>query len=89
MSCSKNSFLIEKKKTEMGILVYKVSKLLGDSKRFDRVSFYVPAFLMAIMSPSGSGNSSLLRVIAGLYDCKHRRIWLHGLKEIFLHNIEK
>lgn len=65
----------------MGILVDKVSKSLGNSKILDRISLYVPEFsLIALLGPSGSGKSSLLRIIAGLDNSDHGDIWLHGRK---------
>lgn len=63
----------------MGILVDKVCKSLGDSKILDRISLYVPEFyLIALLGPSGSGKSSLLRIIAGPDTCDNGNIWLHG-----------
>lgn len=65
----------------MGILVDKVCKSLGNAKILDRISLYVPEFsLIALLGPSGSGKSSLLRIIAGLDKSDHGDIWLHGRK---------
>nr|YP_009668472.1 CysA [Heteroscyphus argutus]QCW59247.1 CysA [Heteroscyphus argutus] len=65
----------------MSILVDKVCKSLGNAKILDRISLYVPEFsLIALLGPSGSGKSSLLRIIAGLDKCDHGDIWLDGKK---------
>jgi sulfate transport system ATP-binding protein len=64
----------------MSILVYKLSKSLGeDLKILDRVSLYVPkGSLAALLGPSGSGKSSLLRCIAGLDLSLNGSVWLNG-----------
>nr|YP_009258356.1 putative transport protein [Spirogyra maxima]ANI25263.1 putative transport protein [Spirogyra maxima] len=64
----------------MSILVYKLSKLLSENvKILDRVSLYVAkGSLAAILGPSGSGKSSLLRSIAGLDIPLYGSIWLNG-----------
>jgi sulfate/thiosulfate transport system ATP-binding protein len=64
----------------MSILVYKLSKSLGENlKILDRVSLYVPqGSLAALLGPSGSGKSSLLRCIAGLDLSLNGSIWLNG-----------
>nr|QWW93352.1 sulfate ABC transporter protein [Notoscyphus lutescens] len=65
----------------MGILVDKVCKSIGYFKILDRISLYVPEFsLIALLGPSGSGKSSLLRIIAGLDTCDYGNIWLNGKK---------
>jgi sulfate/thiosulfate transport system ATP-binding protein len=65
----------------MSILVDKVCKSLGDSKILDRISLYVPEFsLIALLGPSGSGKSILLRIIAGLDTCDQGDVWLHAKK---------
>jgi sulfate transport system ATP-binding protein len=63
----------------MSILVYKLSKSVGKDKILDRVSLYVPqGCLAALLGPSGSGKSSLLRCIAGLDLSLDGSVWLNG-----------
>jgi sulfate transport system ATP-binding protein len=62
----------------VSILVYKVSKLLGEHFALDRISFYVPTgSLVTLLGPSGSGKSTLLRVITGLDIPISGSIWFH------------
>ena len=51
----------------MGIVVKNLSKRFGEFQVVDGVSFEVPAGeLVALLGPTGSGKSTILRIIAGL-----------------------
>jgi len=59
----------------MGITVERATKRFGDFVALDEVSIDVPdGSLTALLGPSGSGKSSLLRVIAGLEEPDSGRV---------------
>ena len=61
------------------ISVRRVSKLWGDTKAVDDVSFEVPAgALTVLLGPSGCGKSTTLRLIAGLEPVSAGRIVIDG-----------
>ncbi|MFQ4141397.1 sulfate/molybdate ABC transporter ATP-binding protein [Chlorogloeopsis sp. ULAP02] len=63
----------------MGIVVENVSKHFGSFKAVDRVSLEIKSgSLVALLGPSGSGKSSLLRLISGLEVPDSGRIVLTG-----------
>ncbi len=63
----------------MGIALENVSKSFGSFQAVDRVNLEVRSgSLIALLGPSGSGKSSLLRLIAGLETLDRGRIWLAG-----------
>ena len=63
----------------MGISVENVSKRFGDFAALDDVTVDVPdGSLTALLGPSGSGKSKLLRVIAGLEEPDSGRIVISG-----------
>lgn len=63
----------------MGIALENVSKSFGSFQAVDRVNLEIRSgALIALLGPSGSGKSSLLRLIAGLETLDRGRIWLAG-----------
>jgi sulfate transport system ATP-binding protein len=63
----------------MGIRLAGVSKQFGASRAVDAVSLDVESgSLVALLGPSGSGRSTLLRLIGGLEDVDVGRIWITG-----------
>ncbi len=63
----------------MGIVVENVSKQFGSFQAVDQVSLEIKSgSLVALLGPSGSGKSSLLRLISGLELPDSGKIWLTG-----------
>lgn len=63
----------------MSLLVYKICQIKDTNCILDRISFHLPqGNIAALLGPSGSGKSSLLRVIAGLESSMSGYIWLDG-----------
>jgi sulfate/thiosulfate transport system ATP-binding protein len=63
----------------VGIALENVSKSFGSFQAVDRVNLEIRSgALIALLGPSGSGKSSLLRLIAGLETLDRGRIWLAG-----------
>ena len=73
----------------MGIALENVSKFFGSFPAVDRVNLEIRSgSLIALLGPSGSGKSSLLRLIAGLETLDRGRIWLAG-KDATLQTVQE
>lgn len=56
-----------------------MSKTLGDRKILDRVDFAIyPNEAIAIIGPSGTGKSTILRIISGLLEADEGEVYLMG-----------
>lgn len=63
----------------MTLLINKLSKIYNQNLILDRINFFVPKGSLAVLiGPSGSGKSSLLRIIAGLDKPTYGSVWLNG-----------
>ncbi len=63
----------------MGIALENISKCFGNCQAVDCVNLEISrGSLLALLGPSGSGKSSLLRLISGLETPDQGRIWLAG-----------
>ncbi len=64
----------------MGIALENISKWFGNFQAVDCVNLEIKhGSLVALLGPSGSGKSSLLRLISGLETPDRGRIWLQGV----------
>lgn len=62
-----------------------ISKQFGEKRVLDRINFTLnPGEAIAIIGPSGTGKSTILRIIAGLLAPDEGEIWVAGQKRIGL-----
>jgi sulfate/thiosulfate transport system ATP-binding protein len=68
----------------VGIALENISKWFGNFQAVDCVNLEIKhGSLVALLGPSGSGKSSLLRLISGLETPDRGRIWLKGVDATF------
>ena len=67
------------------VMLKGVSKQFGEHRVLDRINFTLnPGEAIAIIGPSGTGKSTILRIIAGLLAPDEGEIWVAGQKRIGL-----
>lgn len=67
------------------VMLKEISKQFGEKRVLDRINFTLnPGEAIAIIGPSGTGKSTILRIIAGLLAPDEGEIWVAGQKRIGL-----
>nr|AYC65751.1 Sulfate ABC transporter ATP-binding subunit [Udotea sp. TZ0819] len=74
----------------MSILIENISQKFGSNFILSKINLEISTGnLVALIGPSGSGKSSLLRIIAGLETPSQGRIWFSGKNATFLPTQER